>query len=312
MPEDKIKIGISACLLGEKVRYDGKHSLDHYLKYTLGRYIQWIPVCPEVECGLPVPREPMHLIGSPENPRLITKYTGVDYTDLMNRWIKKKLRELQKEGLCGFVFKSRSPSSGLMKVKIKEPDGRVRMGRGLFARAFVERFPELPVEDDQRLQNPDLRKNFFLRVYVYKRWKELIKRNNKKTALVKFHERHKLILMAHSLQRLREMETLLSSTDLSHKKLINKYFLLLMETLKLRSTMKKNYAVLQHILRHLRQALSIDETDELRESFEDYKRGRVPLIVPVTLINHYARKYNISYIEDQYYLRAFPENFTLD
>lgn len=310
---DKIKIGISACLLGEKVRYDGNHSLDHYLKDTMGRYVQWVAVCPEVECGLPIPREPMHLIGSPENPRLITKYTGVDYTDSMNRWIKKKLWELQKEDLCGFVFKSRSPSSGLMQVKVKSPDGQVRMGQGLFASAFVKRFPDIPVEDDQRLHNPALRKNFFLRVCIYKRWKDLLKRSSKKTSLIKFHEMHKLILMAHSPLRMRQLETLLrSSADLPHKELFNKYFLLLMETLRLKSTMKKNYKVLQHIMGYLKHALSIDEIAELRESFEDYKKGTVPLIIPVTLINHYVRKYNILYLKEQYYLRAFPENFILD
>jgi len=164
---DPLTLGISACLLGERVRYDGGHRLDHYLRDTVGRFIQWVPVCPEVECGLPVPREPMHLAGTHDNPRLITQDTGADHTIMMKKWMPEKLRELEKKALCGFVFKSRSPSCGL-KVEVQEGNGvSTRIRRGLFAMAFTERFPLMPVVDDEMLYDPETRRDFFERVLDY-------------------------------------------------------------------------------------------------------------------------------------------------
>ena len=145
--ENKIKLGISSCLLGEKVRYDGGHKLDHYLRDTLGQYVDWVPVCPEVEYGLPVPREAMHLSGTPDTPRLVTSRTGIDHTDGMKRWTGHRLNELEKEGLCGFIFKSRSPSSGIKGVKVYTSSGMPgKSGAGIFGGAFIEHFPLLPVE----------------------------------------------------------------------------------------------------------------------------------------------------------------------
>jgi uncharacterized protein YbbK (DUF523 family) len=171
---EKIKLGISACLLGKKVRYDGGHKLDHYLKDTMGLYIDWVAVCPEVEYGLPVPREPMQLVEtSKEQPRLIVIHTGEDHTLGMRRWAETKLNELEKEGLCGFVFKSGSPSSGLRGVKVYNASGIARRtGTGIFAGEFIKRFPLVPVEDDLRLRNPFLRENFIERVFVFRRWKK--------------------------------------------------------------------------------------------------------------------------------------------
>ncbi len=162
-----LRLGISACLLGEKVRYDGGHKLDRSLKEAFDRYVEWVPVCPEVECGLSVPREPMRLVGDPATPRLVTEVSGVDHTERMHRWTQKKLSSLEKMGLCGFVFKSRSPSSGLRRVKVYSGLGEApRLGRGLFAAAFVERFPHLPVEDEERLADPKVRENFIERLFV--------------------------------------------------------------------------------------------------------------------------------------------------
>lgn len=173
--KSKIKIGISSCLLGEKVRYDGGHKLDHYLHDTLGRFVQWIPVCPEVECGLPVPREAMRLVGDPDSPRLMTRTGRVDHTPRMMKWARKRLKELEGEDLSGFIFKSRSPSSGLRRVKVYGPSGTPSAkGTGIFARAFINRFPVVPVEDDERLHNPQLRENFIERLFVYRRWKDIL------------------------------------------------------------------------------------------------------------------------------------------
>jgi len=171
--EQKIRLGISSCLLGEKVRYDGGHKLDHFLTDTLGKYVDWIPVCPEVESGLPVPREAMRLAGDPSSPRLVTVKTGIDHTERILHWTEKKLRELEKQDLCGFVFKSRSPSSGMRGVKVYGQSGvPSRSGTGVFAGAFMSRFPLMPVEDEGRLHDPGLRENFIERIFVFKRWKE--------------------------------------------------------------------------------------------------------------------------------------------
>jgi len=171
-----IKLGISTCLLGEKVRYDGQHKLNHYLTDMLGKYVEWVPVCPEVECGLSVPREAMHLSGNSDSPHLVTVKTGIDHTDRMQKWCSKKLKELETEDLCGFVFKSKSPSSGLLNVKVFNAKGNpVKNGVGLFAKAFTARFPLLPVEEEGRLNDAGLRNRFIDHVAIYSRWLEYLK-----------------------------------------------------------------------------------------------------------------------------------------
>jgi uncharacterized protein YbbK (DUF523 family) len=168
----KIRLGISACLLGEKVRYDGRHKLDHFLSDTLGQYVEWFPVCPEVECGMPIPREVIRLAGDPENPGLVTEGTGNDHTARMKAWAAEKMIALEKEDLCGFVFKSRSPSCGVRGVKVYDDAGMLNgVGTGLFARAFMEHFPIMPVEDEERLHDPALCKNFIARIFALQRWK---------------------------------------------------------------------------------------------------------------------------------------------
>src|SRR5512135_1105890 len=152
---EKIKLGISTCLLGEKVRYDGGHKLDRFLTETLGQYVEYVPVCPEVECGLPVPRESMHLQGDPDSPRLITSRTKQDFTDRMLHWARNRVAELEKEALCGFIFKSDSPSSGMERVKVYNDKGiPSKVGVGVFARIFMEHFPLTPVEEEGRLHDP--------------------------------------------------------------------------------------------------------------------------------------------------------------
>ncbi len=171
----KIKIGISSCLIGENVRYDGGNRHDSYLNDTLAKHVKWVPVCPEVEYGLPVPREPMRLTGNPDAPRLVTIDTGIDHTDGMQEWAERRLKKLEKEDLCGFVFKSRSPSSGYRDVKVFSSKGIPAMsGRGIFAAAFLRHFPDIPVEDEERLKDPRLREHFIERIFSYNKWKQLI------------------------------------------------------------------------------------------------------------------------------------------
>ncbi len=305
---EKIKIGISSCLLGEHVRYDGGHKLDHYLSETLGQYVHWVPVCPEVESGLPVPREAMRLVGDPEAPRLVTRYTGVDYTERMMSWAKKRLEQLGRENLCGFIFKSRSPSSGIKGVKVYTESGiHGKTSTGIFGGAYMKHFPLVPVEDDGRLHNPQLRENFIERVFVFTRWNELLKKGAKIAGLVSFHSDHKLLLMAHSQKHATILGRIIAdSKKQNHEVLFSFYIRQLMEALKLIATVKKNTNVLMHIMGHFKKYISADEKKEMLDIIESYHRGLIPLIVPVVMINHYVRKYDEPYLKRQYYLNPHP------
>jgi uncharacterized protein YbgA (DUF1722 family)/uncharacterized protein YbbK (DUF523 family) len=304
---DKIMLGISSCLLGDHVRYDGSHKLDHYLVDTLGKYVKWVPVCPEVESGLPVPREAMRLVGDPEAPRLLTRKSNIDQTERMLTWSQKKFKELENENLCGFIFKSRSPSSGIRNVKVYTYAGMPsRTGKGIFGSAFIKEFPLLPVEDDGRLHDPSLRENFIERVFVFKRWQDLLDRGAKPGQLVEFHTRHKLMIMAHSQKHYAILGRIIANSKLKIKEVLTEYITLLMDAVKLLATTKKNTNVLMHIMGYFKKQLSSDEKKEMLEVIENYHRGLVPLIVPIVLINHYVSKYDELYLKKQYYLNPNP------
>jgi uncharacterized protein YbgA (DUF1722 family)/uncharacterized protein YbbK (DUF523 family) len=307
-PGSRIPLGISACLLGENVRYDGGHKLDHYLRDTLGQFVRWVPVCPEVECGLPVPREAMRLVGDPAAPRLVTRFTGMDQTERMERWAGEKLSELEQEDLCGFVFKARSPSSGMERVKVYSGSGTsFKMGSGLFARAFKEHFQLLPIEDEGRLQDPGIRENFIERVFVYHRWQEFVGHGGRTGDLVAFHASHKYLLMSHSSRHLKELGVLVSNPKKYERaELLARYFMALMDGLRLLATPKKHANVLQHMAGYFKKQLSSSEKQELLEVILQYQGGLVPLIVPLTLVRHYVRKYEEPYLGQQYYLNPHP------
>jgi uncharacterized protein YbgA (DUF1722 family)/uncharacterized protein YbbK (DUF523 family) len=305
---EKIKLGISTCLLGENVRYDGGHKLDRFLTDTLGQYVEYIPVCPEVECGLPVPREPMHLEGDPGSPRLVTTHTKQDMTDRMVRWANKRVVALEIEDLCGFIFKSNSPSSGMERVKVYNEKGMpVKKGVGIFVRIFIEHFPLLPVEDEGRLHDPKVRDNFIERIFALKRWREVLERKESRGNVVDFHARHKFLILSHSPKYYQTMGKLVAKAkDLPLKELYQEYQTLLMESLYLRTSAKKNTNVLQHMMGYFKEELSSDEKQELLEVIDHYKKEYLPLIVPVTLFQHYVRKYNQPYLKQQVYLNPHP------
>lgn len=313
MAGDNIRVGISSCLLGEKVRFDGGHKLDHYLKDTLGSFVEWIPVCPEVECGLPIPREAMHLVGDPESPRLLAVRTGKDHTERMLRWAEKKLEELEELDLCGFVFKSRSPSSGMRGVKVYSAEGMPRYrGVGIFARALMERFPVLPVEDEGRLSDPSLRENFIERVFVFRRWKDFTLRGGTIKDLISFHTDHKLLVLSHSPRHYRTLGALVATAkEFNPEHLRSEYLGILMEGLRMSATVKKNTNVLQHIMGYFKDQLMPDEKKELLEIISDYHRGLIPLIVPIVLLRHYVRKYDEPYLKRQRYLNPHPAELML-
>lgn len=310
---EKIRMGVSACLLGEKVRYDGGHQWDRYLTDTLGQYFEFVPVCPEVEIGLPVPREALRLVGEAAAPRLVTSRSGQDLTERMETWAAQRVVELEREGLCGFIFKGRSPSSGMARVKLYEPSGiPSQKGVGLFARIFMEHFPLLPVEEDGRLHDPKLRENFIECVFTLQRWRDLLAGELSLGRLVEFHSRHKLLLLAHSTEIYRQMGKLVADGKaLPAEELFQSYEALLMKGMRLLPTVKKHLNVLQHLLGYFKNQLSSDEKQELLEIFEQYRRGDVPLIVPVTMINHLVRKHQQPYLAEQFYLHPHPGELRL-
>lgn len=306
--EDKINIGISSCLLGNAVRYDGGHKLDRYIRDTLGRYLHFIPVCPEVECGLSVPREAMRLEGDPLKPRLVTNKTGRDLTRQMQAWGRQRLITLEKEELCGFIFKKNSPSSGMARVKVYNAKGMpVKNGNGIFAKAFMDRFPKIPVEDEGRLHDPGLRENFIERIFALRRWRQALKEKMDVGHLVAFHTHEKLLLMSHSPQHYRRLGKLVAQDkQMTQSCLIDAYEQLFMDALAQKSTSAKNSNVLMHILGYFKKQLSPDEKQEMLTVIDHYRRAFVPLIVPVTLVNHYVRKYRQAYLAQQTYLNPHP------
>jgi len=284
---EKILIGVSSCLLGNPVRYDGGHKHDRYITDILGQYFEFLPVCPEVECGLPVPRETMRLVGNPEQPRLLTTRTGVDLTEQMQKFCGTKIMELETAELCGFIFKKDSPSSGLFRVN-------------------------LPLEEEGRLNDANLRENFIERVFCYHRWKKFVANQATYKELIKFHARHKLQLMAHNPKLLSAMGKLVASgKTVPPAELMDNYCQLLMTALTYRATVKKNVNVLYHLIGYFKKLNNTDEQAELVELIERYARHIVPLVVPLTLINHYVRKYKIMYLIGQTYLEPHPAELML-
>ena len=310
---ERIKIGISSCLMGNNVRYDGGHRLDRFLVDTLGRYVDYVPVCPEVECGLSTPREPLRLVGDPSAPRLLTTRDQADVTEQMTAWAQERLRELETEDLCGFIFKMRSPSSGLHHVRVYNEEGiPAGSGTGVFARAFTQHFKLTPVEEDGRLNDPGLRETFIEQVFTMKRWREMTTGGKSLAHLVDFHASHKMLLLSHSPKHCRSMGKWVDEGKRrAVSDLFEAYGPMLLECLRLKTTLKKNANVLQHAMGHLKKHLSADEKQEMLDIIDDYGGERVPLIVPITLLNHYARKYGEPYLNRQVYLRPHPVSLKL-
>ncbi len=309
-----MKVGISSCLLGNEVRYDGQHKLDRFLRDELGSYVEWLPVCPEVECGLPIPRESMRLVGDdPGSPRLLTVRSKIDLTEKMETFVKKRLDLLSAEDLRGFVFKSKSPTSGMRGVKIYTDQGfPSKSGSGIFAREFMKRFPDIPVEDEGRLHDAGIRENFIERLFVYDRWRTFAAADASLPELIRFHTRHKYLFMAHSPALLREAGKIVASAAKpTLPDAIAAYQSLLTKLLSLNATVKKHVNVLQHIMGYFKNTLSADEKRELLEIIDKYARNYVPLIVPIVLLQHYVRKYREPYLSTQYYLQPHPDELKL-
>jgi uncharacterized protein YbgA (DUF1722 family)/uncharacterized protein YbbK (DUF523 family) len=309
-----IRLGISSCLLGNEVRYDGGHKRNPFLVNDLGRYVDWAPVCPEVEMGLSIPRESMRLVGDPEQPRLIAPKSGTDYTERMVAWARMRVEQLADEGLHGFVFKKDSPSSGLFRVKVYNEHGMAeRSGVGMFAREVARCFPLLPLEEEGRLNDMPLRENFIERVFAYYRLTEMLIQEPTPGGLVKFHTAHKMTLMAHSPKHYREMGRLVA--DAGKRKweaLTAEYGAQFMAGLGVMGTPGKHVNVLQHLVGFLKNDLPSEDKQELLSLIEDYRLGLLPLIVPLTLLKHHLNRHPVpEWVHQQVYLYPYPKELML-
>lgn len=310
---DRPRLGISACLLGEEVRFDGGHKRDAFLTEVLGPQVEWVQVCPEVEVGMGTPRETLRLIRQDGRLRMLTTRTGLDHTEAMEAWAARRVEELAREDLSGYVLKKDSPSCGMERVKVYGGSSMpVRDGRGLFAEVLIRRFPNLPVEEEGRLTDPRLRENFIERVFAFRRLTQLFRGRWTVGQLVAFHTAHKMALLAHSRRGYDALGGLVAkAAGTPRTELQREYETLFMETLRIPATTRRHGNVLLHMAGHLKRRLDDASKRELLSCIDEYRAGLVPLVVPLTLFRHYVRAFDISYLAGQTYLEPHPRELRL-
>ena len=314
----RLKIGVSACLLGQEVRFDGQHKRDAFLVDELGPFVDFVPICPEVEVGMPIPRETLRLVrpGSAGGAlALVAPRSGADWTDRMNAYAESRVARLASEDLCGYVFKKDSPSCGVWRVKVYRPGesgAPERDGAGLFAARLRAAYPQLPVEEEGRLRDPALRENFITRLFAYQRMRQLFARRWSMGALVAFHTAHKMALLAHDEPAYRRLGRLVAlGKALPPRELASRYEEGFMGALGKLATSGRHVNVMTHMLGHFSDRLEAAARRELLGAIEDYRRGWVPLIVPVTLVRHYVRLFEVEYLLGQTYLDPHPKELML-
>ncbi|MCB1663383.1 MAG: DUF1722 domain-containing protein [Pseudomonadales bacterium] len=307
----KIQIGISSCLLGEQVRYDGGHKNNSYIVQTLGQYFEFHPFCPEVSIGLGVPRETIRLVEQQERILCVgTKTPELDVTEKLIQCANEQ--QSWQQSLCGYILKKDSPSCGMERVKVYRNEQPQKIGVGLYAKQMMSNFPHLPIEEEGRLGDPVLRENFIHRVFIFQRWKQMLSQNVKAAAITEFHARHKLILMSHDqhqYRRLGQLVSTISQWDIGE--FCARYLTTLMTILKIPATRKNHVNVLQHIQGYLKRDLDKEDKKELSETIEQYRSGLLPLIVPITLLRHHFRKCPNEYINNSYYMAPHPAELML-
>src|SRR3954467_1021286 len=309
----RIRIGISACLLGDEVRYDGGHKRDTFLIDTLGPHVEWVKVCPEVESGMGTPRESIRLIAENGNIRLRGVKTDTDHTASMTAYSETRVAALAEDDLCGYVLKKDSPSCGMTRVKIYGGRGPPpRAGVGLFAQALLARIPHLPVEEEGRLTDPHLRENFIERLFAFRRLRDLFDARWTVGDLVQFHTVHKLVLLAHSTAAYAQLGRLVAAARASDRAALqSRYTAGFMAALTAIATTKRHTNVLQHMAGYFKKTLDSPAKAELLETIEDYRLGLVPLIVPITLLRHHVRVHDVRYLAGQVYLAPHPKELML-
>lgn len=307
-----IVIGVSSCLLGRPVRFDGGHKRDTFVVETLAPHARFVPVCPEVELGLGTPRETLRLIRRGDDVRMIMK-TGEDHTDRMRHFSRQRVADLADDDLDGYILKKDSPSCGLTRVKVYDGAGPpARDGQGLYAAALRQRFPHLPVEDEGRLVDPALRENFIERVFAYRRLKSLFSARWTMGQVVAFHTAHKLVLLSHSVDAYRAIGRLVAKGKaLGRVEFRERYEHDFMSALAAMATRRKHTNVLMHMVGYFRGQIDDPSRDELLACIEDYRTRLVPLIVPITLIRHHVRHLGVEYLAGQVYLDPHPRELAL-
>ena len=306
-----IRLGISSCLLGQKVRYDGNHKHDRFITGTLGKYFEFVPVCPEVAIGLGVPRPPIRLVGNPATPCAVgVTDPTLDVTRKLTVYGQRMARTL--DNISGYILKSRSPSCGVERVKVYDGRGRVQSGRGVYAAAFLARHPLLPVEEETRLGDPGLRNNFTERVFAYHRWQALVESGLTTSRLVEFHSVHRLALLTHGERPYRELERFIARVSRRNTRWVGAdYIRLFMAALKYRATRTRHAKVLRRAAGYLKKYLKAHEKAELLDLIDAYRRGTPPLAAPVTLLRHYVLRHPDPRLSDQTYLYPDPSEFSL-
>ena len=307
-----LRLGVSACLLGNEVRYDGGHKRHPFLTDLLGPFVEWVPVCPEVEAGFGTPREAMQLVRTADDVRLVTVRTRNDVTSQLEKAVTARLRQLATLDLDGYVLKKDSPSCGLFRVKVYGASGApTRAGRGLFAAGLADAQPLLPLEEEGRLNDPVLRETFIERVFAFRRVRELRAAPVRAGDLMRFHARHKLQLLAHAPAAYARLGRLVASAKgRVARALLDTYAAGFMEALAVPATRGRHVNVLQHMAGYF-DAADAGSRRELAATIADYGRGLVPLVVPLTLVAHHARRHDVRYLLDQVYLQPHPKELML-
>jgi len=313
--EEPIRVGVSACLLGKHVRYDGGHSRDRFVTETLQRWVEYVPVCPEVEFGMGTPRPTirLHDEGDGRGVRLVCPTTDEDLTDAMSAWAKARVEALKSEQLDGYILKNRSPSCGMSRLPIYR--GKMRLpqrGIGVFAYALMSEFPGLPVEEEGRLNDDHLRENFIERLFCRFRWRQLLSSGLTRGKLVRFHTQHKLLLLSHNQPGYRRLGALVGGLNKHNQaQVFQQYEADFQATLKHRATVKRHVNVLQHAMGHLKHHLSSLDKHTLLDAIDDYRQGLVPLVVPITLLRFNIKRCDVAYLADQLYFQPHPKELML-
>lgn len=311
--ETPLRLGASSCLLGEEVRFDGGHARDRFVTDVLGRWIRWEPVCPEFEIGMGVPRPTIRLVDEGQGVRLVAPSTGEDFSDRMIAFSERRVRELRELDLDGFVLKKSSPSCGLERIPIYRRGGRLSSaGVGLFARTLREHWPNLPVEEEGRLNDPVLRESFIERVFCRNRWRAFLARGPSRRRLVAFHTAHKLLLLAHDERAYRNIGRLVASAGkLPDHELFARYEAEFQHALTTKATPRRHANVLQHALGHMKKLLDAREKQQVLSAIDDYRKGMLPLVVPITLLRYNVHRHEVAYLMGQLYFDPHPKELML-
>lgn len=306
-----IVIGISACLVGENVRYDSSSKTSNFCVTDLGQHVKYQTFCPEVAIGLPIPRPTIRQIKK-QNLIHVSRPDGSgDVTEALQAYGKKIAKLAEK--FSGYVFCAKSPTCGMERVKIynEKGDALPAKGIGLFANEIMKANPLLPCEENGRLNDPVLRENFVARVFVYNNWQALVKEGITKHKLMQFHSKYKYMVMSHDLVAYKNLGRLLASADIPVDEMGQEYISGLMSALKIKATRKKHANTLQHIQGYFSKHLTAVERKELSEQIDAYRTGLVPLFVPLTLIRHFLLLHPKKYLAQQVYLKPYPDELKL-